>query len=168
MGRLWGWLLISMALWGCAAGNPQTRAQFVKDRQAGGVPFNMMDSYVVNRRFEDVVKSLQQKVGECLNVDVTMTRTQGGVRTMNARDEYRTSLHVLNRDRAEMTTQFHMKNQIVVQKVPEGGFYSRAVDIERASPRTTKVTYYGSSFASAKTVWAAIKEWSDGKNSPCP
>ena len=167
MGRLAGWLVISMALWGCAGSNPQTREDFVKTRQAG-VPFNMTDSYVANRRFEDVVKALQQKAGECLNVDSTMTRTQGGVTTMNAKDEYRTSVRVLDRDRAELTTQFQMKGQIVMQKVPEGGFYNRAVDIERASPRTTKVTYYGSSLDSGKKVWAAIKDWSDGKSSPCP
>jgi hypothetical protein len=167
MGRLAGWLVVTMALYGCAGNNPQTREDFVKTRQAG-VPFNMMDSYVVNRRFEDVVKSLQQKAGECLNVDSIMTRTQGGVTTMNAKDEYRTTIRVLDRNRAELTTQFQMKGQIVTQKVPEGGFYNRAVDIERASPRTTKVTYYGSSLDSGKKVWAAIKDWSDGKTSPCP
>jgi hypothetical protein len=156
-----------MALCGCAGNNPQTREDFVKTRQAG-VPFNMMDSYVANRRFEDVVKSLQQKAGECLNVDSTMTRTQGGVTVMNARDEYRTTVRVLDRDRAQLTTQFHMKNQIVTQQVPEGGFYARAVDIERASPRSTKVTYYGPSLDSGKKVWATIKDWSEGKSSPCP
>jgi hypothetical protein len=58
--------------------------------------------------------------------------------------------------------------QIVVQKVPEGGFYHRAVDIERVSPRTTKLTYYGPSLESGKKAWTAIKQWSDGKPSACP
>lgn len=153
---------------GCAGNNPQTREEFVKTRR-DGVPFNMVDTYVANRRFEDVVSSLRKKSDECLQVDVTMRRTQGGITAMNATDEYRTRVTVVGPNSAEMTTQFHMaKGQIVTQKVPEGGFYTRAVDIERASARTTKLTYYGSSLESGKKVWATIKDWSEGKNSPCP
>jgi len=153
---------------GCAGNNPQTREEFVKTRR-DGVPFNMTDSYVANRRFEDVVSSLRKKSEECLQVDVTMKRTQGGMTAMNATDEYRTVVKVVGPNMAQMTTQFQMaKGQIVTQKVPEGGFYARAVDIERASPRTTKLTYYGSSLDAGKKAWGTIKEWSDGKNSPCP
>ena len=153
---------------GCAGNNPQTREEFVKTRR-DGVPFNMTDSHVANRRFEDVVSTLRKKSEECLNVDVTMTRTQGGIKAMNATDEYRTQVKLVGPNMAELTTQFHMaKGQIVTQKVPEGGFYTRAVDIERISARTTKLTYYGPSLESGKKVWGTIKEWSDGKNSPCP
>jgi hypothetical protein len=157
-----------VALAGCAGNNPQTREEFVKTRSAG-VPFNMVDTHVANRRFEDVVGSLRQKAQECLNVDVTMKRTQGGITAMNATDEYRTNVRVAGPNRAELTTQFEMsKGQVALQKRPEGGFYERAVDIERASPRTTKLTYYGSSRDSGKKVWGAIKAWSDGNAAACP
>jgi hypothetical protein len=154
-------------LWGCAAGNPQTREEFRK-RRLDGAPLSMVESYTANRRFEDVVNALKQKTDECFNVNVTTRRSQGGITTMNATDEYRTTVRVVGPNMAELTTQFQMKGQIVLQKVPEGGFYRRAVDIERISPRTTKLTYYGSSLDSGKKAWAAIKEWSDGKASACP
>jgi hypothetical protein len=161
-------ILLLVALTGCAGNNPQTREEFRKTRLEG-VPLNMVDSYVANRRFEDVVNALKQKTAECFNVDVTMRRTQGGITTMNTTDEYRTTIRLVGPNVAELTTQFQMtKGQIVTQKVPEGGFYHRAVDIERISPRTTKLTYYGPSLESGKKAWAAVKQWSDGKASPCP
>jgi hypothetical protein len=71
-----------------------------------------------------VVKSLKQKVDECLQVNVTMKRTEGGMTTMNTTDEYRTKVVAIDKNHAELTTQY-------------------AVDIERLTPSTTKLTYYG-------------------------
>lgn len=75
---------------------------------------------------------------------------------------------MLSGSKAELTTQFTSKGVVYAQKVPDGGFCHRAVDIERISPSSTKLTYYGSRFASSKAAWAAIKEWSDGRASACP
>jgi hypothetical protein len=155
------------ALGGCAGNNPQTRDEYRKTR-LDGVPLNMVDTHVANRRFEDVVNALRQKTAECFNVNVTMRRTQNGVAVMNATDEYRTTIRVVGPNAAELTTQFTTKGQTMVQKMPEGGYYHRAVDIERVSPRTTKLTYYGPSLESGKKAWSAMKEWSDGKLSACP
>ena len=161
-------LVVVAVLSGCAGNNPQTREEFRKTR-LDGVPLNMVDSHLANRRFEDVVNALKQKSAECFNFDVTMRRTQGGITTMNATDEYRTTIRVVGPNFAELTTQFEMKKgQIALQKMPDGGFYHRAVDIERVAPRTTKLTYYGPSLESGKKSWAAIKQWSDGKAADCP
>jgi hypothetical protein len=160
-------LLFAVAvLSGCAGMNPQTRDEF---RQAltGGVPFGMVDTYVANRSFEDVVNTLKQKAEECLNVDKTMQRREGGMTTMRTKEEYRTAIRVVNSNLAEMTTQWQWRGVIILQKVPEGGFYSLAVDIERVPSSKTKLTFYGSSFG-GKSVWTAIKQWSDGQLVPCP
>src|SRR6185295_16376707 len=100
---------------GCGATmNPQTRDEY-RQAIASGVPLTMTDTYVVQRRFDEVVKSLKQKADECLQVDVTTKRSQGGMTTMNVRDEYRTSVRVVDKSRAELTTQSTMKGAIVVQ-----------------------------------------------------
>jgi hypothetical protein len=165
---------VVMALSGCAGMQPaQTRQEFVQ-KNLSGTPFSMVDAYVTKRRFDDVVNSLKQKTAECFNVNVTTRRTEGptspqaGTTTMNVKDEYRTTVRVINANRAELTTQFTSKGIVYLQTIPEGGFYHRAIDIERLTPSTTKLTYYGSSFDSGKKAWAAIKEWSDGKATPCP
>lgn len=128
----------------------------------------MMDTHISHRSFEQVVQSLRQKSKECFDTNVTTTRTQGGVRTMNIKDEFRTTVRVLSAGRAELTTQFTSKGIVYLQKVPDGGFYHRAVDIARVSPSKTKLTYYGSKFESSKLAWAAIKQWGDGKATACP
>jgi hypothetical protein len=92
-----------------------TREEFRKVI-ASGAPLTFTDTYVVQRRFDDVVKSLQQKADDCLQVDARMTRTSGGIQTMNTKDEYRTSVRVVDKNRAELTTQMTMKGAIVVQQ----------------------------------------------------
>lgn len=160
---------VAAVLSGCAGGGatPQTRAEYVQSH-VRGVPFSMMDTHISHRSFEQVVQSLRQKSKECFDTNVTTTRTQGGVRTMNIKDEFRTTVRVLSAGRAELTTQFTSKGIVYLQKVPDGGFYHRAVDIARVSPSKTKLTYYGSKFESSKLAWAAIKQWGDGKATACP
>ena len=161
-------------LYGCAGLTlSQTREEFVQ-RKRDGEPFSMVDTYIAKRQFDDVVKTLKQKTAECFNVNVTTRRTEGasspqaGITTMNIRDEYRTTIRTINSNRAELTTQHTTKGMVSLQKVPEGGIYDRAVDIERLTAGKTKLTYYGPSFDSAKKVWTAIRQWSDGQPTPCP
>lgn len=160
---------VAAVLSGCAGGGatPQTRAEYV-EAHVRGVPFSMMDTHLSNRSFDQVVKSLRRKSEKCFNTNVTTTRTQGGVKTMNIKDEFRTTVRVLSAGKAELTTQFTSKGIVYLQKVPDGGFYHRAVDIARVSPSSTKLTYYGSKFESSKAAWAAIQQWADGKETACP
>ena len=159
---------IVAVLYGCAGLTlSQTREEFVQ-RKLNGEPFSMVDTYVTKRRFEDVVKTLSQKTRECFNVNVTTRRTEGGMTTMNLKDEYRTTVRIVNPNRAEMTTQHTTKGMVSLQKVPEGGAYHRAVDIEKTTSSSTKLTYYGPSLDSGKKTWAAIRQWSNGQSTPCP
>lgn len=160
---------VATVLSGCAGGTvtPQTRAEYVQ-AHVRGMPFSMTDTHISNRSFEQVVNSLRQQSAECFNNNVTTTRTQGGVKTMNIKDEFRTTVRVVNARKAELTTQFTSKGIVYLQKIPDGGFYHRAVDIERLSPFKTKLTYYGSRFDASKAAWAAIKQWGDGKATACP
>lgn len=157
----------SMLMSGCAGMTPQTRQEFVQTNVQGAT-YSMVDSHVAHRRFQDVVKTLTRMSSACLNTNVTTRRSENGLTTMKIKDEIRTSVRVVNAHRAELTTQYTSKGITYMQKVPDGGFYLRAVDVDRLSATTTKLTYYGSSFDSSKKVWAAIKMWGDGQSAPCP
>lgn len=152
---------------GCAMNYPQTREEFRQQLMASDSRFKFIDTYVAKRRFDDVVKSLQQNVVQCFDQDVT-TRSSGGVTTMNQTDQWRSTVRVVDRNRAEVTTQMAMKGAFVPGKVPPGGIYMTAVDIERLTPSTTKLSYYGSTSAGSKERWDLIKQWGDGKRTPCP
>ena len=160
--------LAAALLSGCAMNYPQTREEFRQGLVSSDSSFKFIDTYVAKRRFEDLVKSLKENVQQCFNQDVTTTRTQGGMTTMNQTDEWRTTIEVINRNRAEITTQMAMKGAFVPAKVPPGGFYVTAVDIERLTPSSTKLSYYGSTSSGSKERWDLIKQWSDGKPTPCP
>ena len=168
MHRLWLICSIAAVLAGCAGLTPsQSREEFVR-RKTQGEPFSMMDTYVTKRRLEDVVKTLSQKTAECFNVDVTTRRSEQGMTTMNLTDKYRTTIRTVNANRAELTTRHTTKGMATPQKIPKGGLYYRAVDIERLSSGSTKLTYYGPSIAAGKSAWAAMKQWSDGQPAACP
>ncbi len=168
MRKLWLVCGIAAVLAGCAGLTPsQTREEFVQRKQKGE-PFSMVDTYVAKRRFEDVVKTLSQKTAECFNVDITTRRSEGGMTTMNLKDSYRTTVRIVSANRAELTTRHTTKGMANPQKVPKGGLYYRAVDIERQSSGSTKLTYYGPSVAGGKSVWTAMKQWSDGQQAACP
>lgn len=153
---------------GCAMNYPQTREEFRQQIVASDSRFKFVDTYVAKRRFDDVVKSLQGNVVQCFDQNVTTRRSQGGIPTMNQTDEWRSTVRVVSRSRAEVTTQMMMKGAFVPGKIPPGGMYMTAVDIERLSPSTTKLSYYGSTSSGSKERWDLIKQWSEGKRTPCP
>lgn len=160
--------LAAAVLSGCTMNYPQTREEFRQQLVASDSRFKFIDTYVAKRRFDDVVKSLQANVVQCFDQNVTTTRAQGGITTMNQTDEWRSTVRVVNRNRAEVTTQMMMKGAIVPGKVPPGGMYMTAVDVERLTPTTTKLSYYGSTSSGSKERWDLVKQWSDGKPTPCP
>lgn len=158
-------LFVVTTLAGCAnvkSGTWYSREEFVAYNKEGGL-MAMTDTYVANRKFDQVVTALKQRSADCLDTDSTMARRSGGIQTMRVTDHFRTAVRVVAPGRAELTTQFTSDGITYLQKVPEGGFYHRAVDIERLTPTTTKVTYYGSSFSGSKETWAMMKKWSDGQ-----
>lgn len=160
--------LAAAVLSGCTMNYPQTREEFRQQLVASDSRFKFIDTYVAKRRYDDVVKSLQANVVQCFDQNVTTTRAQGGITTMNQTDEWRSTVRVVNRNRAEVTTQMMMKGAIVPGKVPPGGMYMTAVDVERLTPTTTKLSYYGSTSSGSKERWDLVKQWSDGKPTPCP
>lgn len=160
--------LAALLLAGCGATlAPQTRPEYVAKIKEGGA-FLAVDSHVANRSIEQVVATLRQKSQECLTGESQLRRSSGGMTTMQLTNQYSTVVRTIDSGRAELTTQFNAKGSAYVQQVPQGGFYERAVDIERLSPTTTKLTYYGTNFSSAMKVWSALKDWSDGRMSACP
>jgi len=160
-------LTVAAFLSGCAGANPQTREEFRKSRLEGAL-LSFVETYVSQRPFDEVVKTLNQKVNECFQVNVTTKRTVGGIQTMNLTDEFRTTIRNVDKNHAELTTQFTMKGAIVMQQVPPGGFYQSAMDIERLTPTTTKLTFYGPTIGGGRDKWNALKQWSDGQSVPCP
>lgn len=149
---------------GCAQ-MPQTRPEF-QQLVRSGASLSKTDSHVTKRSLEEVVRSLEPRLTDCFDYNVTW-RQAAGVATVGAsREQWRSSVRPVDRNRVEVTVQRTVGG--AVQKQPEGGIYVMAVDLDRIDPSTTKLTFYGSSTGFGTTSWDSLKRWSEGKAGPCP
>jgi hypothetical protein len=162
-----GVLLLATAIFltGCAT-SAQNRDDFKKTLQ-GYPSLSVTGSHVSNRRFEDVVATLERKWKECYGFQRTTTRTQGGMTTMNYKDTYHPKSRKVSNSLVEMTLQVTTEGMIMLSKVPEGGDYVVALDIERLPGSKTKLSWYSASLGGWKAAWERNKQWSDGKDVAC-
>lgn len=153
-----------LSMVGCVA-TPQTRDEF-KQQVMDHPTFTIHDTYTANRRFEDVVRTLEGKWQECYNVSRTTTRSQGGLTTMRYQDTYHPKSEKINNSLVEMTIQETSKGITMLNKIPPGGLYMAALNLERLPSNKTKLTWYSGGLGWRK-IWEMNKQWSDGKDIAC-
>jgi hypothetical protein len=153
-----------VSLVGCAV-TPQTRNEF-KQQIMDYPTMGLHDTYTANRRFEDVVRTLDAKWQECYNISKTMTRTQGGLTTMRYRDTYHPKSQKINNSLVEMTLQETSQGITMLNKIPPGGLYVAALNLERLPANKTKLTWYSGAWG-WRAIWEMNKQWSDGKDVAC-
>ena len=125
-----------------------------------------IDTFIVDRQFAKVVKTMKQKTDECLNTRSTWSRTSGGMMTSRVTMNYNATFQVISADRAELTIQEVPSGMMRIgPKMPPGGFYRVAVDFEKMGSKT-KLSFYGSAKSWNKT-FSAVKEWSAGRTGKC-
>jgi hypothetical protein len=145
---------------------PLTRDEFKKGVQSQSM-LTLTGSHASSRRFEDAVAMLERKWKECYGFQRTTTRTQGGMTTMNYKDTYHPRVRKVSSSLVEMTLQMTTEGMIMLSKVPEGGDYIVALDVERAAGNKAKLTWYSGSLGGWKAAWERNKQWSDGKDVAC-
>jgi hypothetical protein len=158
-------LAIAALLAGCQT-SVETRDDFKKGIQSHP-SLTITGSHTSSRKFEDVVATLERKWKQCYGVQRTTTRTQGGTTTMNYKDTFHPRVRKVNSSLVEMTLQVTTEGMIMLSKVPEGGDYIVALDVERIAGNKTKLTWYSGSLGGWKAAWERNKQWSDGKDVAC-
>lgn len=157
-------LVAASVLSGCVQ-MPQTRPEF-QQLVRSGASRSKMESHVTKRSLDDVVRSLEPRLTDCFDYSVTWRQTAGGATVGASREQWRSSVRPVDRNRVEVTIQRMVGG--AMQKQPEGGIYVMAVDLDRIDPATTKLTFYGSSTDFGSSSWDSLKRWSEGKTGPCP
>jgi hypothetical protein len=147
---------------------PQNREEF-KAALAKGARFMKVETYAANRPFDEAIKLVRAKAGDCLNYRLTETtrNVATGLPSSASAHDYRASFRTVGKTRAELTMQHHPLGPRIGPEMPKGGFYMMAVDFDRASANTTQLTFYGPSMAWEST-YDAIKKWSEGTAVGCP
>jgi hypothetical protein len=144
----------------------ETRDDFKKGIQSHP-SLTISGTHTSSRRFEEVVSTLERKWKQCYGGQRTTTRTQGGMTTMNYRDTFHPRVRKVNSSLVEMTLQMTTEGMIMLSKVPEGGDYLVALDVERTAGNKTKLIWYSGSLGGWKAAWERNKQWSDGKDVAC-
>jgi hypothetical protein len=143
---------------------PQTRAEFV-DAVAKGTRGAKMESFVIERGFDDVVKTFDARCVPCLDKLVERTANVGYVERSSS--DYNPSFKHVSRDRAEFTMQVVHRPAGVGATPPAGGLYVMAVDLKRAGANRTEVVLYRPTMG-YKFLSEALLEWAEGKSTDCP
>ena len=163
-------IIAVLVLSGCSGmvtTTPQTRDEFKKEIM-NSPKVGLTESYTSSRRFDDVVRSLEQKWSECYSRSVTTHASQGGMTTMHYTDTNHPRWQKINNSLVEFTLQQTTQGMTMINKVPPGGEYVVALNVERLPNNKTKLTWYSFNvFGSNRASWDRNKKWSDGQNTAC-
>ena len=145
---------------------PQNRQELITAIEKGAT-FTQHETHIIKRPINQVYNSLRPKVRKCLAVKITSTMQQGyGIHTSTS--IYRPSMRKVSKSRAEISLQVeHIPRGIGGDTMPKGGYFIIASDIEAVAKNRTKITTYGPSVGH-DDLFVALKNWAQGKNTPCP
>jgi hypothetical protein len=156
-------LIVAILLGGCVAA-PQTRDE-LKTTAVAHPSLSVVGSYTSNRRFEDVAANLDRKWQECYSVRRSTTRIETSGARASYSDTYRPQSRRVSNSLVEMTLQMTTQGMTMLTKVPSGGEYIVALDLERLPGNKTKLTWH--SIRGWTKSWERNKQWSDGKDVAC-
>jgi hypothetical protein len=163
-------IIAVLVLSGCSGmvtTTPQTREEFKKEIM-DSPKIGLRESYTSSRRFDDVVRSLEQKWNECYNTASTTHASKGGMTTMHYTDINHPRWQKINNSLVEFTLQRTTQGMTMINKVPPGGEYIVALNVERLPNNKAKLTWYSYTlFGSNRDSWDHNKKWSDGQNAAC-
>lgn len=146
---------------------PQTADEFRK--VVPGAVMGKVETFYVDRPFNAVAETFEEKAPECLNKTVTTTSTTPGkygpvVSTYTV--TYKPTVRVAEK-KAELHVQQHTDNTVKVHKEPEGGYFLLVADAYPLSDNKTRVDLYCPTVGHEALI-KAVKGWSAGDNIGCP
>lgn len=143
---------------------PQNRQEFVKAVSAGARGVRM-ETFVVERDFEDAYRLLQRKAATCL--DVTVNRTAYVGYTERSSSDYNPTLRRVGGKKGELDLQVVHRPRGLGHTPPPGGLYVMAADLKPLGPGRTEVILYHPSMG-FKDIVKSVKRWTAGEDAPCP
>lgn len=158
---------VAAMLAACATTPPQPQAQSRDELKASArdhATTMIYESYTSRRRFEEVVATLQGKWEQCYGAGNTAGRADNGATKPGAAVHPR--FFKVNSFLFEMSLQSAADGTAIQGKVPEGGTYVVALDVERLLGGKTQLTWH-SAAAGWKEQWELNKQWGDGKEAAC-
>ena len=143
---------------------PQSREEFVQAVSKGSRGAKM-ETFVVERGFDEVYKTFEARTNPCLDLEVRRTAYVGYVE--NSSSDYNPRIKKVGADRAEFTLQVVHRPRGVGHTPPAGGLYIMAADIKRAGAGRTEIVLYRPTMG-FKNIGKSLIEWAEGGSTECP
>ena len=156
--------ILTLMFAGCVTHHPQTAEEFRK--AVPGAFMAKVESFEVNRPFEDVALTFQKKAPECLNVRVRST-SQTNMSYQVILTRYKPTVVVAEKKVELHMQQHHEAGVLKVTKEPEGSYYLLVADAYPVGENRTQIDMYRPSMGYGVLI-EAIKGWATGKNVGCP
>jgi len=149
---------------GCVTSHPQTAQEF---REAvPGAFLAEVETFEVDRSFEDVAQTFQEKAPNCLSGRVKTT-SQTNMSYQVIVTDYTPTVHA-SEERVEIhLQQHHVQGVMKVTEEPDGGYFLLVTDAYPLSEQSTRIEMFRPSMG-YKPIIAAIKGWATGDNMGCP
>ena len=154
-------ILTFLILSGCASKYPFTAQEF---REAAPEAFfGKLETFEVNRPYEDVAETFQTMAPKCLNVRIRASSNAGTILVTRyhptvIRQKDKTELHI---------QELFESGAPVYWDEPEMGHYIMVTDAIRENSNTTKIMMYRPSIGK-KVMINALRGWATGENVGCP
>ncbi len=157
-------VVAALLLGGCVTSHPQNAQEF---REAVPGAFTAeIESFMVDRPFDAVARTFQQKAPECLDVRIKTT-SQTNMSYQVIVTKYNPTVRVTEGHAELGLQQDHEKGVLNVTKKPEGGYYLIVADAFPAGENQTKIDVYRPRIG-YKHITKAIRGWASGDNLGCP
>ncbi len=157
--------LIALAVPVPAIQVPQTRREFV-DAVAAGARSVKMETFVVERGFDEVYANLQKKSSKCLNVQVKRSGFVGNQMEVSSSD-YNPTLRKVGGNKAEFALQVVHRPSGIGPTIPAGGLYVMAADIRSLGKGRSEVVLYRPTIG-YKDITRSLRQWAAGEDVDCP
>lgn len=163
MKRVVYFFAVAAMLAGCATPLLQSRDE-LKSFARDHATVMIYESYTSSRRFEEVAATLQGKWEACYGKSNAIPGPENG--TPTSRAAFHPHFLKVNSFLFEMSLQTTQSGAPMQSKMPEGGSYLVALDVERLLGGKTRLTWH-SAAKEWKEQWELSKQWSDGKDAAC-
>ncbi len=157
-------MVVVPALSACVTSHPMTAEEF---RAAVPGAFSAeVETFEVNRSFEEVAAAFQNRAPDCLSGRIkTTSQTNTSYQVIVTR--YTPTVQV-SANRAEIHLQQHHEQGVMkISEEPENGYYMLVTDAYRMGDSRTRIEMFRPAFG-YKHIIEAIKGWATGDNMGCP
>lgn len=162
-------ILLVIFVSGCALGplpqNAEEQRNFVRKAGFGSA----FETYVVNRPYYKVVKTLKANTRKCLNKKVKFTSCGGSTPGCNVRFRTYNPSFIQGRKKSELHVQVVESHSIdLAGKAPKGGLHVAVIDFIKVGKKKTKINVYTMGGRNYRDIPQAVKHWAKATNLGCP